>query len=173
MRSLDYLIKLLQDQSQSENYALLREPIKSHEPSQLLDLAKCMQELISQQLIEESLSVHLSQWHREFMNQLSDDNYKPQIESLLNVMLYDPKKCSNLKIRGIQYVEVRQTHNIVILKKYSRQVSIPSEHWTIFSKLFNGANWIKFSDLINGKNFMIYNNLLEKLILNGFVECLN
>lgn len=173
MRGIDYIIKLLQDQSESEAYALLREPIKTYESSQLLDLANCMQELISQQFTDESLSLHLSQWKREFMNQLSDDTYKPQIQSLLNVMLYDPKKCSNIRLRGMQYLEVKQTHNIVILKKHKRQVSIPIEHWPIFSKLFNDAKWIRFGDLINGKNFMIYNHLLEKLILNGFVECLN
>ena len=173
MRGIDYIIKLLQDQSESEAYALLREPIKTYESSQLLDLANCMQELISQQFTDESLSLHLSQWKQEFMNQLSDDTYKPQIQSLLNVMLYDPNKSSNIRLRGIQYPEVKQTHNIVILKKHKRQVSIPIEHWPIFSKLFNDAKWIRFGDLINGKSFMIYNHLLEKLILNGFVECLN
>ncbi len=173
MRNIEYIIKLLQDQSENETYALLREPIKTYKSNQLLDLVNCMQELISQQCTEESLSLHLSQWNREFMNKLSEDNYKPQIQSLLNVMLYDPQKCSNIRLRGIPYLEVRQTNNIVILKKHIREVSIPSKHWPIFAKLFNDESWIRFGDLINGKNFMIYNHLLEKLILNGFVECLN
>lgn len=173
IRSIDYLIKLLQQQSESAKYSVLRKPVCSSTPSQLTDLINCLQSLIQDEINEDSLLLHSNNWKQEMLNNFRTESYKPQIQSLFAVMRYDPEHCSNLQIRRSQFLEIVYHENQVILKGAKSQISIPLVHWPTFSKIFECTDWIFYKDVINPASFMIHNNLLERLIISGFVECQN
>jgi hypothetical protein len=87
-------------------------------------------------------------------------------------MNYEPQACSQLHIRGAQYIEIQETDaGVLLIGTGPHKVVVCRDQWIKFSKIFNTSSWHHYNLIVDNGNFMHTNYTLQDLIVKGFVEC--
>ena len=172
MRAVDYFHQILDNLARDDDHSLLNEPISKIDQGMCTYLSRQMQNITQNGSKATLISNAEKEWNRKKMLQWGRCASDEQIDSLLLVMNYDPQTCTQLHLRGAQYIEIQEIDAGILLKGTGPQkVVICRDQWIKFSKIFNTSSWHHYNQIVDSFDFMRTNHTLQDLIVKGFVEC--